>query len=91
MGAFKLPRPSAAPAIADFLGVTIDELFGCAPEKKMSVHTRAMLELYDMRQSDKSAQDRPEYAYELVRASIMGCCSCNRYGDVPQNVLDSEY
>lgn len=85
------PDPQLMPAIADFLGVTIDELFGRAPEKEMSVHTRAMLELYDMGQSDKSAQNRLEYAYELVRASIMGSCGCNSYGDVPQNVLDSEY
>ncbi len=85
------PDPQLLPAIADFLGVTIDELFGRAPEKEVSVHTRAMLELYDMGQSDKSAQNRLEYAYELVRASIMGSCGCNSYGDVPQNVLDSEY
>lgn len=85
------PDPQLLPAIADFLGVTIDELFGRAPEKEVSVHTRAMLELYDMQQSDKSAQNRLEYAYELVRASIMGCCGCNSYGNVPQNVLDSKY
>ncbi len=85
------PDPQLLPAIADFLGVTIDELFGRAPEKKMSVHTRAMLELYDMTQNNDSAQKRLEYAYQLVRASVMGCCGCNEFGDIPDNVRASEY
>ena len=85
------PDPQLLPAIADFLGVTIDELFGRAPEKEMSVHTRAMLELYDMHQSDESVPKRLEYAYQLVRASIMGCCGCNSFGDIPENVRASEY
>ncbi|MBR4097067.1 MAG: helix-turn-helix transcriptional regulator [Oscillospiraceae bacterium] len=85
------PDPQLLPSIADFLGVTIDELFGRAPEKEMSVHTRAMLELYDMPQSDDSSQKRLEYAYDLVRASIMGCCGCNFFGDIPDNVQNSTY
>ena len=85
------PDPQLLPAIADFLGVTIDELFGRASEKEMSVHTRAMLELYDMPQNDDSAPKRLEYAYQLVRATVMGCCGCNCFGDIPENVRDSEY
>ena len=85
------PDPQLFPAIADFLGVTIDELFGRAPEKEMSVHTRAMLELYDMPQSDDSSQKRLKFAYDLVRASIMGCCGCNIFGDIPDNVQNSTY
>ena len=42
------------PVIADFLGVTIDELFGLAPEKVMSVHERAMIEIYDMSKDNKT-------------------------------------
>jgi len=85
------PDPQLLPAIADHLGVTVDELFGRAPEKEMSVHARAMLELYDMGQSDDNVKRRLEYAYELVRASIMGCCGCNVFGDIPENVKASEY
>ena len=85
------PDPQLLPMIADYLGVTIDELFGRTPEKEMSVHSRAMLELYDMQQSDKNAQNHLEYAYELVRASVMGCCGCNVFGDIPDNVKSSEY
>ena len=85
------PDPQLLPAIADYLGVTIDELFGRAPEKEMSVHTRAMLELYNMTQNNDSAQKRLEYTYQLVRASIMGCCGCNEFGDIPDNVKASEY
>ncbi len=85
------PDPQLLPAIADYLGVTIDELFGRTPEKEMSVHTRAMLELYNMTQNNDSAQKRLEYTYQLVRASIMGCCGCNEFGDIPDNVKASEY
>ena len=85
------PDPQLLPAIADFLDVTIDELFGRAPEKEMSIHERAMLELYDMPQSEESCKKRLEYAYGLVRASVMGCCGCNSYHDIPDNVKASEY
>lgn len=79
------------PVIADFLGVTIDELFGLAPEKVMSVHERAMIEIYDMSKDNKTQRKRLEYAYELVRASVMGCCGCNLFGNIPDNVRASEY
>lgn len=85
------PDPQLLPAIADFLGVTIDELFGRAPEKEMSVHERAMLELYDMPQNNDGAKKRLEYTYQLVRAAVMGCCGCNEFGDIPDNVRASEY
>ena len=52
------------PVIADFLGVTIDELFGLAPEKVMSVHERAMIEIYDMSKDNKTQRKRLEYAYD---------------------------
>ena len=79
------------PVIADFLGVTIDELFGLAPEKVMSVHERAMIEIYDMSKDNKTQRKRLEYACELVRASVMGCCGCNLFGNIPDNVRASEY
>lgn len=85
------PDPQLLPAIADFLGVTIDELFGRAPEKEMSVTERAMLEIYDMRQDRSTVKKKIEYAYELVRVSVMGCCGCNEYGDIPANVRASDY
>lgn len=85
------PDPQLLPAIADFLGVTIDELFGRAPEKKMSVHEQAMLEIYGLPYDDDRTRRCLEYAYELVRASVMGCCGCNELGDVPDNVKTSEY
>lgn len=85
------PDPQLLPAIADYLGVTIDELFGRAPEKEMSVHVRAMNELYDLPQTEESPKKRLEYVYELVRASVMGCCGFNVFGDIPDNVRASEY
>ena len=85
------PDPQLMPVIADFLGVTIDELFGLAPEKVMSVHERAMIEIYDMSKDNKTQRKRLEYAYELVRASVMGCCGCNLFGNIPDNVRASEY
>lgn len=85
------PDPQLLPAIADFLGVTIDELFGRVPEKEMSVHVRAMNELYDLPQTEESPKKRLEYVYELVRASVMGCCGFNVFGDIPDNVRASEY
>lgn len=85
------PDPQLLPKIADYLGVTIDELFGRAPEKEISVAERAMLEIYDMKQISENDRKRLEYTYELVRASVMGCCGCNEYGNIPGNVKDSEY
>lgn len=85
------PDPQLLPVIANSLGVTIDELFGRTPEKEMSVHVRAMNELYDLPQTEESPKKRLEYAYELIRASVMGCCGCNVYSDIPNNVRASEY
>lgn len=85
------PDPQLLPKIADYLGVTIDELFGRVPEKEISVPERAMLEIYDMKPCDDGDRQKLEYAYELVRASVMGCCGCNEYRTLPENVRVSEY
>lgn len=85
------PDPQLLPKIADYLGVTIDELFGRVPEKEISTPERAMLEIYDMKQCAEGDRQKLEYTYELVRASVMGCCGCNEYGTLPENVRVSEY
>lgn len=85
------PDPQLLPVIADFLGVTIDELFGRAPEKEMSVHERAMMEIYNTPHTDEGRKERLNYAYQLVRASAMGCCGCDTLDDVPDNVLGSKH
>lgn len=85
------PDPQLLPAIADYLGVTIDELFGRAPEKEMSVPERAMLEIYDMGENVSTIKKKLDFAYELVRASVMGCCGCNEFGGIPENVRVSKY
>ncbi len=85
------PDPQLLPKIADYLGVTIDELFGRASEKEISVPERAMLEIYDMEQCVENDRKKLEYAYELMRVSVMGCCGCNEYGTIPENVRVSEY
>ena len=85
------PDAQLLPAIADALDVTIDELYGRGSENKMNIFERAMNDMYDMPQSDDSAKKRLDYAYELVRASVMGCCGCNVFGDIPDNVKASEY
>lgn len=85
------PAPQFLPAIADYLGVTIDKLFGRVSEKEMSFQVRTMNELYDLPQTEENPKKRLEYAYELVRVSVMGCCGCNVYGDIPDNVKASGY
>lgn len=85
------PDPQLLPAIAEYLGVTIDELFGRVPEKEMSLPTRAMLEIYDLPYDDNRNKRCMEFAYELVRASVLGCCGCNVLSDIPDNVKASEY
>lgn len=86
------PDPQLLPAIADYLGVTIDELFGRAPEKEMCVHERVMVELSEMfGDKDPNAKKRVDYTYHLVRAAIMGCCDWKTYQDIPESVFTSEY
>ena len=86
------PDPQLLPKIADFLGVTIDELFGRATEKEMSVHERVMIEICDMQgDKDPDAKKRVDYTYHLARAAIMGCCGWKIYDDIPESVLTCEY
>lgn len=84
------PDPQLLPAIADFLGVSIDELFGRPTEKEISIYERAMLETYNMPYDDEGAKKRLECAYHLVRATIMGSCGCNSYGVIPENVFTDD-
>lgn len=85
------PDPQLLPKIADYLEVTIDELFGRVPENEFSVPERAMLEIYDMKPCAENDRQKLEYAYELVRASVMGCCGCNEFGTLLENIKVSEY
>lgn len=85
------PDPQLFPAIADFLGVTIDELFGRAPEKEMSVYSRVVSEIYTMPYTEDGRKDRIDCAYQLVRAAAVANCGNNYFDDIPDIVLNSKY
>ena len=85
------PDPQLFPAIADFLGVTIDELFGRAPEKEMSVYSHVVSEIYNTPYTEDGRKDRIECAYQLVRAAAMANCGNNYFDDIPDIVLNSKY
>ncbi|MCM1308281.1 MAG: helix-turn-helix transcriptional regulator [Butyrivibrio sp.] len=78
------PDAGLLPAIADFLGVTIDELFGKTPAKEVSFYQKTIDYMrgfpYD---------ERAEKAFEICRACIIGYMNRDEYVPIAKSVLES--
>lgn len=83
------PDPQLLPAIADFLGVTIDKLYGRGDDE-ISLNQRVIEKTYSGPYTDEGRRERINTAVHLTRAAAMGCCGCELYTEIPNNVLNSK-
>lgn len=78
------PDASLLPAIADFLGVTVDMLYGRKGEKETSLNQKVTDSLR------KTPYDQKLFkSYELCRAIMLGNMGCDEYADIPESILDA--
>ncbi len=77
------PDAQLLPAVADFLEVTIDELFGRNCEK-VSIYESVMRHIKKAPQKEKFSE-----AVKICRALPLAFCGANHYEPIPQDIADS--
>lgn len=78
------PDAGLLPAIADFLNVTVDELFGRESEKETSINQKIMDYLHDI-----PYDERAEKIFEMCRACIMGYVGSDEYVPISKSILEA--
>lgn len=79
------PDAQLLPAVADFLGVTIDELFG-RQEEKEDIHTK-LLKYYNALPNE----DKFEAGWEIGRVLALSCCGCREYEPLSEYILNGNF
>lgn len=78
------PDAQLLPAIAEFLGVTIDELFGKEKEEKIDIYNAVLQHLNKL-----PREQRFQEMFAICRAFPLGACGCDEYQPILNNVLQN--
>ncbi len=76
------PDASLLPAVADFLGVTVDELFGREREKAISMNQRVLNYC-----REAPLEEKIPLMFDLCRAAFMGSMGSETYAEISEGVL----
>lgn len=76
------PDTQLLPVIAEFLGVTIDELFGRGQEE-IDIYNRVLEHLKEL-----PPQERILEGFEICRAIPQACCGADEYAKIPESILN---
>ena len=74
------PDTQLLPVIAEFLGVTIDELFGRGQEET-DIYNRVLEHLKEL-----PPQERILEGFEICRAIPQACCGADEYAKIPESI-----
>ena len=80
-----LPDPSLLPAIADYLEVTIDELFGRKKEEEPDILTRLVRYL-----KAKPDEEKFKTIMDVCYSFSIACCGGNNFEPVPEHVYKNQ-
>lgn len=78
------PDPAVLPQIADFLDVTIDELYGREIEPEKSIFVRIMEYIHSL-----DGEERIQAIYELSRTAMIATVGECEYRPIPPAILDA--
>lgn len=79
------PDAGLLPAIADFLGVTIDELFGKLPEKEVSIYQKNIDYIKEL-----PYDERIREIFEICRACTIAFVGADEYVTISKSILESK-
>lgn len=77
------PDAGLLPSIADFLGVTIDELFGRTPEKEVGIYQKIIDYIKEL-----PYDERIKEIFEICRACTVAFVGSDEYVPVPKSVFE---
>ncbi len=85
------PDAQLIPAIADVLGVTIDELFGREPAPEKSFYQQ-VIDHFNVQAFDPDVKGKEIMAdaYNTCRAVLMGMCGSDDYWPISESILNNE-
>lgn len=79
------PDTQLLPAIAEFLGVTIDELFGREKEEQIDIYNYVLQYLKKI-----PSEERFQEELKICRTFPLAVCGCDEYQPIPAGVLQNK-